>query len=287
MTIAFLNGEYTPLSEARISPLDRGFLFGDGIYEVIPSYDGKMVGFNQHMTRMSNGLGAIEIASPVSADQWREVTQKLIDDNRDELGDNIGIYLHVSRGADTRRFHAYPEGVTPTVFAFAFALGVPAKPNRLEHKGASVSLTEDLRWERCHIKSTALLGNIMHFQQSVKEGNSETVLYNHQNEVTEASSSNVFIVKDGQVLTPPLDNQLLSGITRQLVMLCAREAGFDVVERVITVEEMLAADEVWLTSSGKEMLPIVKVGGHTIADGKVGEVWEKVFSFYCVKKFEF
>lgn len=285
MTIAYLNGEFVPLEQARISPLDRGFLFGDGIYEVIPSYQGKMVGFTQHMTRFANGLAAIEIDFPIDKDEWRALVQRLIDDNQAALGENVGVYLHISRGADTRRFHAYPEGVTPTVFGFAFALSAPVKADRSIHPGASVSLAEDLRWERCHIKSTALLGNIMHFQQSVKEGNAETILYNHQREITEASSSNVFIVKNGEAFTPPLDNQLLPGITRMLVIECLHLAKVPVSEKVITVDELLAADEVWITSSGKEMLPIVSVGGQQISDGKVGAVWEKVFTIYSEQKF--
>lgn len=285
MTIAFLNGDFMPLEEARISPLDRGFLFGDGIYEVIPSYAGKMVGFTQHMARFSTGLAAIEIDYKIDNAEWHNLVQRLIDDNRDSLGDNIGVYLHISRGADSRRFHAYPQGVMPTVFGFAFALSEPVKADRHAHAGASVSLAEDLRWERCHIKSTALLGNVMHFQQSVKEGNVETLLYNHQGEITEASSSNVFIVKDGQAVTPPLDNQLLPGITRMLVLQCLKLAGINVAERVITVAELLSADEVWITSSGKEILPITKVGDNQIKDGKVGEVWEKVFALYSERKF--
>ncbi|GGF81450.1 D-amino acid aminotransferase [Alteromonas lipolytica] len=285
MTIAYLNGEFVPLEQARISPLDRGFLFGDGIYEVIPSYQGKMVGFNQHMARFANGLAAIEIDFSIDKDEWRTLVQRLIDDNRETLGDNIGVYLHISRGADTRRFHAYPEGVTPTVFGFAFALSAPVKADRSIHPGASVSLAEDLRWERCHIKSTALLGNVMHFQQSVKEGNAETILYNHQHEITEASSSNVFIIKNGEAFTPPLDNQLLPGITRMLVIECLAMAGIPLTEKVITVDELLAADEVWITSSGKEMLPIVSVGGQQISNGKVGPVWEQVFTIYSEQKF--
>ncbi|NVK56181.1 MAG: aminotransferase class IV [Alteromonadaceae bacterium] len=285
MTIAYLNGEFIPLEQARISPLDRGFLFGDGIYEVIPSYEGRMVGFTQHMARLATGLAAIEINCELDSMQWQIITQRLISDNRALLGDNIGVYLHVSRGADTRRYHAYPKGVSPTIFGFAFALSEPAKPDRLTHPGASVSLTEDLRWQRCHIKSTALLGNVMHFQQGAQEGNVETILYNQHGEVTEASSSNVFIIKDGKAYTPPLDNQLLPGITRQLVLQCLSLASIDVTEKPVMVDELLSADEVWITSSGKEILPITKVNGQVIADGNVGAIWEQVFTVYSEQKF--
>ncbi|MDC8831225.1 aminotransferase class IV [Alteromonas gilva] len=286
MTIAYLNGEFIPLEQARISPLDRGFLFGDGIYEVIPSYGGRMVGFTQHMARLANGLAAIEIGCDLDSMQWQIITQRLISDNRALLGDNIGVYLHVSRGADTRRYHAYPQGVSPTIFGFAFALAAPAQPDRLIHPGASVSLTQDLRWQRCHIKSTALLGNVMHFQQGAQEGNAETILFNQQGEITEASSSNVFIIKQGKAFTPPLDNQLLPGITRQLVLKCLSLANIEVAEEAITVDELMAADEVWITSSGKEILPITRVNGQIIGDGNVGEIWEQVFTVYSQQKFE-
>ncbi len=286
MTTAYLNGEFLPLQEARISPLDRGFLFGDGIYEVVPSYGGRMVGFKQHFARMEQGLALVEIVSGLAESDTREICQRLIDINSEALGENIGVYLHVSRGADTRRFHAYPDGVQPTIFAFAFALSAPAVADRHNHPGAKVAITEDLRWQRCHIKSTALLGNVMHFQQGYREGNAETVLYNEAGQITEASSSNVFIVKDGEVLTPPLDNQLLPGITRLLVLECLKKAGIPHRETAFTVDELYAADEVWLTSSGKEIMPIVKVGENVIADGKAGPVWEQAFALYSKLKFE-
>ncbi|TPV59825.1 D-alanine aminotransferase [Aestuariibacter sp. GS-14] len=286
MTTAYLNGEFLPLQEARISPLDRGFLFGDGIYEVVPSYDGKMVGFAQHFKRMQQGLALVEINSALSEQDTKAICQRLITSNREVLGNNIGVYLHVSRGADTRRFHAYPQGIEPTVFAFAFTLTAPAKADRTIHPGAKVAITEDLRWQRCHIKSTALLGNVMHFQQGYRDGNAETILFNHEKQITEASSSNVFIVKNGEVLTPPLDNQLLPGITRLLVLECLKRGGIPCRETTITVDQLYAADEVWLTSSGKEILPVVQVGSQTIGDGKAGPVWEQAFALYSKLKFE-
>ena len=286
MTTAYLNGEFLPLQEARISPLDRGFLFGDGIYEVVPSYGGRMVGFSQHFARMEKGLALVEIAPSLTEQDTRDICQHLIDNNRETLGENIGVYLHVSRGADTRRFHAYPEGVQPTVFAFAFALTPPVTADRSIHAGAKVAITQDLRWQRCHIKSTALLGNVMHFQQGYREGNAETILFNGDGQITEASSSNVFIVKDGEVLTPPLDNQLLPGITRMLVLACLQKAGIPHRESWFSVDDLNNADEVWLTSSGKEILPVVQVGDKTIADGNVGPVWEQAFTLYSKLKFE-
>ena len=161
MSIAFLDGHYLPLEEARISPMDRGFLFGDGIYEVVPSYAGKMVGFAPHIARMQNGLDAIGIKLDWSEQHWADLCKRLIDENG---AGNLGLYLHVSRGADNKRFHGFPEAVTPTVFAFAFDIAPAPVADIALARPYKVSSTQDLRWDRCHIKSTALLGNVLHFQ---------------------------------------------------------------------------------------------------------------------------
>ncbi len=172
MSTVFLNGDYMPVEQAKISPLDRGFLFGDGIYEVIPSYAGKMVGFQNHINRMNDGLKAIGIELNWSDDQWSTLCENLSAKNG---GGSLGIYLHVSRGADTKRFHAFPENVTPTVFAMTFEISPPKAPSLATvGKGYSLSTTEDLRWQRCHIKSTSLLGNVLHFQEGYAVGNLET-----------------------------------------------------------------------------------------------------------------
>ena len=223
MSTVYLNGSYMPLEEAKISPMDRGFLFGDGIYEVIPSYDGKLVGFGPHIDRMNEGLSLIGIDMQWSQDQWREVCETLTAQNE---GDNLGVYLHVSRGADTKRFHAYPEGVEATVFAFVFEIPPAPVADKAVVKGYKVSTTEDLRWKRCNIKSTALLGNVMHFQHGHAEGNNETILYNADGEMTEGSACNAYIVKDGVVITPPLDHQILPGITRLMLLDILKQDGF-------------------------------------------------------------
>ncbi|TNE76022.1 MAG: D-alanine aminotransferase, partial [Gammaproteobacteria bacterium] len=177
MSTVFLNGDFLPMEEARISPMDRGFLFGDGIYEVLPSYGGKMVGFDLHMVRMSNGLEAIGIRLDWTRQRWQELCDELI---RTNGGGNLALYLHVSRGADTRRFHAYPENVAPTVFAFAFEIPREPVADKSLTKGYRVVTDRDLRWERCHIKSTALLGNVMHFQHGYQQGADETLLFNER-----------------------------------------------------------------------------------------------------------
>ncbi len=285
MSIAYLNGSYMPLEEARISPLDRGFLFGDGIYEVIPSYGGRMVGFGPHISRMNDGLGAIGINHKWSEEQWRELCTSLCEKNG---GGNLGFYLHVTRGADTKRNHAYPEGIEPTVFAFAFEIPAPPVADRNVVKPYTCSTGEDLRWDRCNIKSISLLGNVLHYQQGHVKGDGEILLYNGRNELTECGACNAYIVKNGVVATPPLDNQILPGITRQLVLKVLREDGsIPFEERVITMDEVWDADEIWISSSSKEIAPVVKLDGKPVGDGKVGEVWEAAAKLYQAGKFDF
>ncbi len=280
MTIAFLNGVYLPLEEARISPLDRGFLFGDGIYEVVPVHEGRPIGFSLHYERMQEGLGAVEIKLDWTLEQWRDVCGNLIDKNG---AGNLAIYLQVSRGADTKRHHAYPVGVTPTVFGFASELPVSA-----EIKPLKISTAEDKRWRRCNIKSTALLGNVIHFQKGQAEGRDETLLYNEAGEVTEGSATNAFLVKDGIAATPPLDNQVLPGITRLMLLDMLRKDGsVQVEERVVTMQEAQAADEIWLTSSSKDVAPVVELDGNPVGSGDPGPVWETAQRIFSEKKFDY
>lgn len=285
MSIVFLNGDYMPINEAKISPLDRGFLFGDGIYEVIPSYSGKMVGFKGHIERMNNGLKAIGIELDWSDKQWQQLCIDLSDKNG---AGPLGIYLHVSRGADTKRFHAFPENVLPTIFAMAFEVPVPKIPNLTTAKGYALISTEDLRWQRCHIKSTALLGNVLHFQKGYEAGSQETLLFNHKNELTEASSSNIFIVKNGIIATPPQNNQILAGITRRLVIdILAKEGSLSLEERIVTLAEVESADEIWITSSSKEIIPVTTLDGKAVGNGQIGAVWLKAATLYSKYKFDY
>lgn len=285
MTIAYLNGEFLPLNEARISPMDRGFLFGDGIYEVIPSYDGKLVGFAPHIDRMQQGMGFIEIGLDLNHEQWLDICNGLIEKNG---AGNLGIYLHVSRGTDDKRFHAYPQDVEPTVFGFAFEIAPPPVADRAQTKGYKVATAEDLRWQRCHIKSTALLGNVMHFQQGHSAGHNETLLFNSKGELTEASACNAYVVKNGVIATPPLDNQILPGITRLMLLDILRKDGsITVEERIVTRAEVEAADEVWISSSSKEVAPVIEVDGKPVGNGQVGPVWEAAQKLYSAHKFNY
>jgi D-alanine transaminase len=285
MTIAYLNGEYLPLEEARVSPLDRGFLFGDGIYEVIPSYDGKMVGFGPHIDRMFDGLGALSIETGWSKDDWRNLCLTLCEKNGNG---NLGVYLHITRGADTKRHHAYPPGIKPTIFGYAFEIPAPPIPDKNLVKPYTCSTGQDLRWDRCNIKSISLLGNVMHFQQGHEKGDGEILLFNENNELTECGACNAYIVKDGVVITPPLDNQILPGITRQLVLSILRDNGtIPVVERIVTMDEVWDADEVWISSSSKEIAPVVKLDGKPVGDGLVGNVWDKAAKLYSAAKYNY
>ena len=285
MSIVYLDGEYLPMEEAKISPMDRGFLFGDGIYEVVPSYDGKMVGFAPHIDRMNEGMGFIDIKLGWSHDQWKDVCDQLIEKNG---GGNLGIYLHVSRGADKKRFHAYPEDVAPTVFGFAFEIPPATVADKSKTKGYKVNTQQDLRWDRCNIKSTALLGNVMHFQVGHAAGMNETLLFNANDELTEASACNAYIVKDGVVATPPLDHQCLPGITRKILLsILAKDGSIKVEERIVTKEEVMNADEVWITSSSKEIAPIVEVDGKPVGNGEIGDVWLAAQTLYSAQKYDY
>jgi len=285
MTIAYLNGEYLPLEEARISPMDRGFLFGDGIYEVIPSYGGKMVGFGPHISRMRDGLDATEIDLGWDQDQWRELCSTLLEKNGNG---NLGIYLHVTRGADSKRHHAYPDGIEPTVFGYAFEIPAPPTPDRAEIKPYTCATGADMRWDRCNIKSISLLGNVMHFQQGHSQGDGEILLYNENSELTECGACNAYVVKNGVAATPPLDHQILPGITRQLLLGVLRADGsIPVEERVVTMDEVWDADEVWISSSSKEVVPVIQLDGKPVGDGKPGPVWEKAAKLYSAGKYDF
>ena len=285
MNIAYLNGKYLPIEQAKISPLDRGFLFGDGVYEVVPSYSGKLVGFKPHLQRMNEGLEAIGIKTDWSEKQWLDLCLKLIQDNG---AGNIGIYIQISRGTYESRAHRFPEVVTPTIFAFCFEIASPPIADKSRVKTYTVSTARDIRWDRRDIKSTSLLGNVLHYQQGVEQGNQETLLYNDRNELTEASSCNAFIVKNGTVITPPLDHQKLPGITRQILLdILLNDGQIPVEERAVSMQEVAEADEVWITSSSREIAPVVAIDSVPVGNGQVGNVWLAAQTLFCANRFNY
>ena len=285
MNIAYLNGKYLPIAEAKISPLDRGFLFGDGVYEVVPSYDGKLVGFLPHLQRMNEGLEAISIATGWSEQQWLDLCLKLIQKNG--AGD-LGIYLQISRGTYETRSHRFPDKVNPTIFAFCFEIPPAPVADKSLAKTYTVSTARDIHWDRRDIKSTSLLGNVLHYQQGVDQGNQETLLFNERNELTEASSCNAFIVKDGTVITPPLDHEKLPGITRQILIDVLRSDGkIPVEERTVSMTEVSEADEVWITSSSREIAPVIAIDSKPVGDGQVGDIWLAAQTLFCANRFNY
>ena len=234
---------------------------------------------------MQEGLEGIGLGLQWTHDDWKTLCSQLASENGNG---NLGIYLQVSRGADNKRYHAFPEAVAPTIFGFTF--DIPASPiaNKDIAKRYNVSTSQDLRWQRCHIKSTALLGNVLHFQEGYSQGNDETLLYNDKNELTEASACNAFIVKDSVVITPPLDNQLLPGITRNMVVDILRKDGsIKVEERPVTMDEVRAADEVWITSSTKEIGAVVSVDGVPVGDGQIGDIWLAAQTLFTQHKYDY
>jgi D-alanine transaminase len=283
MNRVYLNGEFIDATEAKISPMDRGFLFGDGIYEVIPTYSGRPVGLGLHLQRMKNGLHSVGINYEIDALVWTGIIDALISQQPSE---SQGVYVHVSRGTDSKRFHAYPKNVTPTVFAYAF--DTPPSQNAIAEKvkGFHVTTGEDLRWQRCHIKSTSLLGNVMHFQQGQDAGADEIILYNENKEITEAAACNVFIVKDNVIYTPALDDHLLPGITRRIAIdAIILHTDYKVHESVVSLHDLLNADEVWITSSSKEIGPVLSIDGKPVGNGKQGPIWVEAQNAYNKYKF--
>lgn len=278
---SLLNGAIVPTIDARISPFDRGFLFGDGIYEVVPAYNGKPLRLDAHFDRLQDGLDALEIANPYSRTRWNELVHELIAANGS--GD-MGIYLEVSRGAGKGRDFLPEPGMQPTVFGFCFPIAAP-KPELLQ-RGISAAMLDDIRWQRCDIKSVALVGPVMLKIEAKRRGADEAILV-RGDRLAEGSSSAVFVVKDGRVATPPASRERLPSITRHVVgdVLDALNLPLDV--REVRCDELLAADEIWIASSTREALPVTSLDGKAVGEGKPGPVWRRVFNeFQALKQRE-
>ena len=275
--LIYLNGEYLPLTEAKVSVLDRGFIFGDGVYEVIPAYGGNILRFEHHMQRLQNSLDAVRINNPLSNEKWLEIINKLISEHAPQ---DQYVYLHITRGVASRD-HRFPEESTPTVFVMSSILhSVDAE---LLKNGVHAVTLDDIRWQYCNIKAIALLPNILLRQQAVDKGAVEAILIRNGN-ITEGAASNAFIVSNGIIKTPPKDNQLLPGITRDLVVELAIAHNMPIEEVAISETEFLSADEIWLTSSTKEILAVTKINDHAVGDGTPGAIWEKMYKNYQIYK---
>lgn len=273
--MVYLNGKLLPVEEAHISVMDRGFLLGDGVYEVIPVYGGRLFRLPHHLQRLQYSLDAIRIKNPHDNTDWENIFNQLIDSNADH---DQSIYLQVTRGAAAKRDHAFPEQVIPTVFAMC----QPIAPlsDSMRRNGVRAITLEDIRWKRCDIKAITLLANVMLRQQAQEEGAAEAILVSH-GYAHEGAASNLFIVKDNVIITPPKDTQLLPGVTRDLVLELARQGNFNINERAIKVSELENADEIWLTSSTKEVLAVTALNDQTVGNGTPGPLWHKIMQHYA------
>ncbi len=272
--MVFLNGLMLPLEEAKISVLDRGFLLGDGVYEVIPAYGGRLFRLEQHLQRLQNSLDAIRIDNPYTNDEWTRILSELIAQggNADQ-----SVYLQVTRGVAAKRDHAFPHEVKPTVFAMSNP--IPPLTDELLLQGIAAITLDDIRWQRCDIKAITLLANAMLRQQAHDEGAAEAILIKDGHAI-EGAASNLFIVSNGTIITPPKSSHLLPGVTRDLVLELAAQHGLEYAERAIPEQELSQASEIWLTSSTKEILPVTTLNQQAVGDGKPGLVWHRMIDLY-------
>ncbi len=271
--IVYLNGAFLPIDEARISVLDRGFIYGDGVYELIPVYRRQAFRLPQHLARLRLSLDGIRLANPHSDAEWASLVGALVDR---QPFDDQGVYFQVTRGV-AKRDHAFPAGVAPTVFMMSNPLVTPSPA--LVDSGVACISAEDYRWLNCDIKSVSLLGNCLLRQLSADVGATETILF-RDGQLTEASSSNVFIVRNGVVLTPPKDNLVLPGITYDVVLEIARAREFEVEVCGVSEAEVRSAEEIWLTSSTKEVLAVTTLDGKPVGDGRPGPLFRRMYALY-------
>ena len=280
-TLCYLNGDYLPLSEAKVSVLDRGFVFGDGIYEIVPVYGSKLFRFDEHMARLGRSLAKVRIDNPHNREQWLERCRKLIAALAEQGGatDQL-VYLQVTRGVAVRD-HVMPLGLVPTVFMMASPMK-PASGEQRHHGVACVS-ARDFRWERGDIKSVSLLGNVLARQISADRDATETIMF-RDGFLTEAAASNVWVVHEGAVLGPPKSEHVLEGIRYELIRELCEECGIAYNLRPIAEGEVTAADELMLSSATKEVLPVTTLDGegvgHGALRGKPGPVYSRLYEAY-------
>lgn len=275
-SLCFLNGDYTPLKDARISVLDRGFIFGDGVYEVLPAYRGRIFRFDEHMDRLDRSLAELRIQNPHTRDEWLAVARRLIADQQAAGTTHQLIYLQVTRGVALRD-HVMPANLTPTVFVMASEMKLASAAQRLE--GVACVTADDFRWEKAHIKSTSLLGAVFSRQISADAGATETVMF-RDGMLSEAAASNVWVIRNGVVMGPPRSHLVLEGIRYGLIESICRNADIPFELRAISRAEVLTADELLLSSATKEVLPITKLDGQPVGTGRPGPVYARLYEAY-------
>jgi len=278
----YLNGEFMPMSEAAISTQDRGFLFGDGVYEVIPVYQRKLFAWPEHLQRLKNSLQGVSIANTLTDDEWFKLMSSLIEQHPWE---DQFIYLQVTRGIQMVRDHMPADCLTPSIYAYTN----PLKPlsNTIVEDGIKVISLEDIRWLRCDIKAITLLPNVMMKLAAKQQGADDAILISREGLVAEGTASNVFIVKNGTLLTPPNSNKILPGVTRMVIEKVAESHHIPLVEIDLTLEDLQQADEIWLTSSTKEAQPVTQLDGQPVGSGKPGPVWQTMRQHYQTHKMAF
>ena len=271
--LAYLNGQYLAPDAAHVSVFDRGFVFGDGVYEVIPVFGGRLFRIGQHLARLDASCAAIRLRNPHDGGGWQAICTRLAE----SLGPtDQSIYLQITRGVAPRD-HAFPPDATPTVFAYAQQISYPSP--KLVADGVAAVTCSDIRWQRCDIKAIALLANALLRQEAIDQGAAEAILL-RDGCVTEGAASNIFIIKEGLIITPPKGPYILPGVTRDLLLELARSHGVPCAEATIHESDLFEADEVWLTSSTREILPVTRLNGKLIGDGRPGPVHARMFALY-------
>jgi D-alanine transaminase len=271
--ICFLNGEYVRLDEARVSPLDRGFLFADSVYEVLPVYEGRMYRFREHFDRLARSLHEIRIPSPHAHEEWLSLLSELIAQN---AANSSYIYVQVTRGMEFGRNHAFPTQCRPTVFALCSPL--PELTDAIRENGISAITVQDYRWRRCDIKSTMLLANVLMKQAAAEVGAGEAIIVDG-NQVLEGSSTSVYVVRNGVIATPPNSHRILPGTTRDAVLDLARDViPYEV--RDIDVAEFAQASEVWISAATRDVVPVTRINDCSIGDGRPGPLWRRMIELF-------
>ncbi|NNG12583.1 MAG: D-amino acid aminotransferase [Halobacteria archaeon] len=274
MSTAYLNGTFLPLDQAQVSVMDRGFLFGDGVYEVIPVYNGKLFRLTHHLKRLQNSLDGVRIGNPLKDTEWTEILTELVARN---TGDEQAVYLQVTRGVAAKRDHAFPIDTRPTVFA----MSMPAAAVRTSASEAGVKAITlpDIRWQQCDIKAITLLPNVLLRQQAIDATTAEAILVKN-GYATEGAASNLFMVSNGVLVTPPSGPELLPGITRDLILELTAANGIPFREAGIPEEELEQAEEIWLTSSTREITPVTHLNDRIVGNGKPGPLWKRMIQLY-------
>ena len=281
----YLNGEFTTLREARVSVMDRGFIFGDGIYEVVPVYSGKPFRFNEHLARLDRSLGEIRMQNPKSREEWLALVQHLIDAYARHAGvsaaeTNQLVYIQITRGV-AMRDHVMPLDIPPTLFAMANRMAGYSAEERA--RGFACITADDFRWKKAHIKSTSLMGAVFSRQMSADVGAIETIMF-RDGMLSEAAASNVWVVKNGALLGSPRDNLVLEGIRYGLIEQLCRDAGVPLELRRVSRAEVLDADEVLLSSATKEILPVTTLDGKPVGNGRPGPIYDRLYAGYQLAK---